>query len=180
MNTTIKTQTHSRHECGFCSTGTHNLCPGGVLNGNKTEVVICSCTEHPTVVRCLNCGNKTADEVSNSTWSCHDADACQARIDRRRTEADQTLYPSREPGWRSEVKETPARTSRKPSDGQCLCCGDKTKGGRFLPGHDSRYLTMVVKSVNEHQATVDGVAEIMTQEGCSMALVAKFRKRVNA
>lgn len=37
----------------------------------------------------------------------------------------------------------------KPSVGKCECCGDPTKGGRFLPGHDARLGSRLVQQVAE-------------------------------
>ena len=33
----------------------------------------------------------------------------------------------------------------KPTTGKCECCGEPTKGGRFLPGHDARLASRLVQ-----------------------------------
>lgn len=30
-------------------------------------------------------------------------------------------------------------SGQRPTSGQCACCGEPTKGGTFLPGHDAKY-----------------------------------------
>lgn len=181
---TTKTEKQSAHPCGFCSTGNrHDLCPGGILNGNRTEVCLCGCQEHDLVVRCLNCGNKTPGEVSRETWTCTDAEACQQTRDRRRREVDERLFggrtPSKLPGAREKATKAPAKSKTS----KCLCCGETTGGGLFRPGHDSRYLSAAVATIREHHnpegmlaSTLDGWAS----QGISEALRAKLAKRVAA
>jgi hypothetical protein len=31
----------------------------------------------------------------------------------------------------------------RPSSGACVCCGEVTRGGSFLPGHDAKYKSML-------------------------------------
>ncbi|QGH80693.1 hypothetical protein SEA_ZANELLA_35 [Microbacterium phage Zanella] len=170
--------------CGFCTTGArHDLCPGGVLNGDRATVVLCGCTEHELVYRCLDCGLRSNEEVGDDTWQCLDQEACAARRAKSREKSLVALYGSSDtenPLRAVPRAEKPEKAPSRPKVGKCLCCGETTGGGRFRPGHDSKYLTMVIGAVREHQATVEGIAEIMAQEGCSEALVAKFRKRVAA
>lgn len=37
----------------------------------------------------------------------------------------------------------------KPRVGKCECCGEATRGGRFLPGHDARLAARLVQRVSE-------------------------------
>jgi hypothetical protein len=57
---------------------------------------------------------------------------------------------------------------------RCLCCGEPTKGGKFLPGHDSKYLTTKIAQLEgPWQPVYDQlVVEV------SPAFADKFKKRV--
>lgn len=76
-------------------------------------------------------------------------------------------------------KATKAATKKQPVD--CTCgCGDQTKGGKFLPGHDARYVSERVSAIftsGKHSAKAekDQRAKIK-KDGVSDALVAKFEK----
>lgn len=179
---TVKETKVGQHVCGFCSTGTHQFCPIGVVNGDGVTVYRCPCSCNEGQARCLNCRNLGAeDEVDPTTWLCIDLDDCSARREEKRRKAlgnlGEFLEARKDPGA-PEGREKAPRAPRRAASGSCLCCGEATGGGRFRPGHDSRYLSMVVGSVKEQGASVDGIAAIMAQEGCSEALIAKFRKRV--
>ena len=176
---TAKTEKQSTRPCGFCSTGNrHDLCPGGILNGNQTEVYLCGCQEHDLVVRCLNCGNKTPGEVSRETWSCIDVEACTSTTARRRREADEALFGGRTPAKLSEAREKPTRAPAKPKTGSCLCCGETTGGGLFRPGHDSKYLTRAVAAIKAGEILLNNELDRWAAQGISPALQAKLQKRV--
>ena len=180
MSITTKTEKQSKHPCGFCSTGNrHDLCPGGILNGNQTEVYLCGCTEHEPVVRCLECNNRTPGEVSRETWTCTDAEACAQKREKRRREADEALFGGRAPTKVSEARERAPKAPAKAKGGQCLCCGEATKGGLFLPGHDARYLARTVEAV-KGGASLDDTMTAWARAGISGALQAKLVKRLGA
>ena len=178
--TTTKTEKQSPHPCGFCSTGHHTFCHGGVLNGNQTEVYLCGCQEHDLVVRCLNCGNKTPGEVSRETWTCIDVEACTATVARKRREAYEALFGGRTPAKLSKAREKAPKAPAKPKTGSCLCCDEPTKGGLFLPGHDSRYLSRTVDAIKTGVVTLDATLDAWAARGLSEALRAKLTKRVTA
>lgn len=179
---TTKTEKQSTRPCGFCSTGgRHDLCPGGILNGNGTEVYLCGCGEHELVVRCLDCNNKTPGEVSRETWTCVDAEACQQKRDKRRREADEALFGGRTPAKVSEARERAPKAPAKPKTGKCLCCGETTGGGLFRPGHDAKYLTRFVERVKSDPnpaGALDVALAAWESQGISEALRAKLQKRV--
>ncbi|QJD50012.1 hypothetical protein SEA_RASOVI_35 [Microbacterium phage Rasovi] len=187
MSTVTTKTTREGKPCGFCTTGhRHDLCPGGVLNGDRTTVVLCGCTEHPPVIRCLDCGHRSlrGDEfVSEETWQCIDQEACQARREKAREKSLVALYGSSESGepLRSvPAKEKPAKAPSKPKIGKCLCCGETTGGGLFRPGHDSKYLTRAVQAIKETDADLDSMLANWASQGISEALRAKLAKRVTA
>lgn len=146
-------------KCGFCDTGAHARCPWGVANGDG-KIVICICRNchDPEHRRCIDCGNRRAEEVGD-VWKCLDRDACAAE-QQRKIDANpfvqqmSAVRASREAvqalaGVRTTLEPTgPPETPRSPAPRaarDCLCeCGGQTKGGKFLPGHDSKYLNSLV------------------------------------
>lgn len=193
-----------RGPCGFCSTGQrHDLCPSGVLNGNGQEVILCACNcEQSQLLRCMDCNNRAQDDVDPKTWRCIDHDSCRGRIEHRlandpiirqireireRTAAQATAdraakrAAATDPHSHEElaVSSGPAKAPRATS-GSCLHCGEPTKGGKFLPGHDSTYLSSLIAGIKEGRFTLDGTLAMMREQGCSEALQAKLQKRVVA
>lgn len=174
----------SRIPCGFCSTGgRHDLCPGGVLNGDRKTLVLCACTEHPQVIRCLECGH-TGSDVSDITWHCEDPDACDGRKQKWAMDNIRTLYgdPDSPEGARTRPKsqQVKEKAPRAPRGGVCLHCQEPTKGGLFLPGHDAKYLAQTVQMIRDGAATLDKQLELWASRGISEALQAKLTKRVES
>ena len=179
---TVKTTKIGKLECGFCRTGgRHDLCPGGILNGNQTEVIVCSCKCDTPKLRCLDCNART--DVNPATWTCNDVEACaQVRAARRAAHAETLPRLAKDP----EGTDTPrkrTRSSEGPSKpartGSCLCCGEATKGGLFLPGHDARYLARTVTEIKGGQS-LDDTMTAWARQGISEALQAKLVKRLGA
>lgn len=178
---TVKTTKVSKHLCGFCSTGgRHDLCPGGILNGNQTEVLVCPCPCDTPKIKCINCNAR--QDVSPETWTCLDAEECANKVEarRRRAEEEYGKYARAVTERKAEnAPEKPAKAPAKPKGGQCLCCGEATKGGLFLPGHDARYLARTVTEVKEG-ASLDDTMTAWARAGISEALQAKLVKRLGA
>lgn len=184
MSTKTVTETPSKHLCGFCSTGHHASCPGGVLNGNLTEVVRCACDcERSALRRCFDCGTREQAEIDATTWRCVDRDACAAHIEKRLA-ASPVIQQIREirdalnPTTESTPKAPQNRRATSKSSGACLHCGEPTKGGLFLPGHDAAYLSAAVKSVAARERTADEIREQWTGQGIGPGLMAKFEQRI--
>ena len=188
MNTATATKTinQSQHPCGFCSTGNHGSCPGGVLNGNQTEIMTCGCTQHPQVIRCLDCNKRTPhgdDAISTDTWTCTDIEYCQQQLALKREKALRDLYGEQGPRDARrprESKETRTKAPRTPKTGSCVCCAEPTKGGMFLPGHDSRYLSRTADAVRGGVVSLDATLQAWAKRGISEALQGKLTKRVGA
>lgn len=177
---TTKTTKQNLHSCGFCSTGArHDLCPGGVLNGNKTEVLVCRCDCDTPKLRCVECYSR--ENVNASTWTCNDVDACEQRQELKRDTARRGLYGNAVPPTpTTNRRESTHSVPRVPKTGECLCCGEATKGGLFLPGHDSRYLSSAVEDVRGGVRDLASVQASWHDSGVSDALQAKLAKRVAA
>lgn len=171
--------------CGFCATGHHNHCPRAVHNGNGS-LVLCYCDQPycgSQVTRCLDCRNEADGEVG-SNWRCIDRDAC-ADAQRKRLDANPYLRLVREVERRvtetqtTEKAEKQAKTPRPQTT--CVHCGEPTKGGKFLPGHDAKYVAKRVEEVLAEGSTLteDAVLEQMGSRGLTETLQKKFSKSVS-
>jgi hypothetical protein len=141
--------------CGFCNTGAHGTCPGGVRNGNGT-IYLCRCgCPKSGVPHCTECG---ATQDLNDTWRCTDPLGCVTRSEQRALTdpALQRMRAARIPkegipvvtgGPTAHGRARQTRTPARAHSGICKCCGQPTKGGEFLPGHDSRYRANLLKGV---------------------------------
>lgn len=180
----------SKHPCGFCAhTQSHEKCPSGVLNGNMTQVLRCPCgCPRSLEVRCIKCNSREQSEISPETWTCLDADGCEARREHKILhdpviQSIRALSSSAKKQERAAKQEQRAASSRRGGGGQpslCLHCGEPTKGGRFLPGHDAAFLSFAVKQVREGENTADNIRASWRILGISDALTAKFEKRIAA
>lgn len=182
---TQKTTKLSNHPCGFCSSDHHDKCPGGVLNGDGVTVVVCDCTAHPKVLRCLDCGLRTLMDgdgpVNPETWTCFDIEACQHTREKHRREINERLFGAAMDlqQARTAPKAPSAPKTPRKAAGTCLHCGEPTKGGLFLPGHDSAFLSETVKEI-KMGASLDDTLTAWHRAGISEALQNKLTKRVSA
>lgn len=182
--------------CGFCNTGNHAKCvigtvkrnhqhyPGGVAWLCKCPHEVCTVlrTDHPA--KCTECGNRNKDEVDPSTWSCIDTSDCAAVV-MARQDSDPLLARIREARTMAKITEDKKATAKKesaPKTGTCVCgCNGTTKGGKFLPGHDARFVSTLVGAAEEKgftKASVDAGRSALKKAGASDALFAKFQKSV--
>lgn len=172
--------------CGHCNVNHHGTCPGGVRNGNGT-IYLCGCDcERASKVRCTDCNNRNPEEVGTD-WRCIDRDACAADVARRvaespigkflaqwRTERAREAHGATESTGDAQThRVSTPRPSRAPREAgrACLCgCEGMTKGGKFLPGHDSKYLNILVElGADEARKLARAVSE---------AFAAKLEKRI--
>lgn len=181
--------------CGFCSTGHHDKCPIGVVMRKHSNpkykdgvVWVCPCPSGECADKerkCTECGNQNAVEVDRATWMCIDTEACLATVTTRR-ENDPLLAKIREARDMAKITETEKTTAKraaaKPKTGTCVCgCKGTTKGGKFLPGHDARFVSTLVGKAEDDgfkKATVQAGAKALKDVGASDALQAKYAKSV--
>lgn len=166
MRTKTKT---SQFVCGFCAhSGTHEKCPAGVPNGDG-RIIRCTCG-CPTSqgVRCTQCGNRHPDEVQN--WKCIDPDQCASNT---RAHLQNSGFYARA----DQAAERATHTPRTPQGkGGCLCCGEPTRGGKFRPGHDGRWVTQQVEAVRVHG---ENKTEVLARaQQVSPALATKIATRL--
>lgn len=185
-----------QHVCGFCSTNHHGLCPGAVRNGNG-DLIRCPCREQLRcgMLRCLDCGWRRPEDVNAQTWTCWDPEDCQARR-KAKMEANPAIIQIRQIRAEQEAareasggtsEDTEGRTrprgprvttgATRATSGTCRCCGEPTRGGNFLPGHDSRYLSQLVEQFKNPTAEQDPAHARRAAASISPAFLAKFDKR---
>jgi hypothetical protein len=75
----------------------------------------------------------------------------------------------------SEVKPVTTRPGTKPQN-TCQCCGEPTKGGKFLPGHDSTWLKNLAEQINNGTLEKDTTLDTVT--AVSEHLAKKLEKRL--
>lgn len=75
------------------------------------------------------------------------------------------------------------KASAAPKTGTCQCgCNGTTKGGKFLPGHDARFVSTLVGNAEDKgftKASLDAGRKSLKDAGASDALKAKFEKSAN-
>ncbi|ALY09986.1 hypothetical protein FDH62_gp28 [Arthrobacter phage Pumancara] len=181
-----------QHSCGHCMVNKHEACPGGVRNGNG-QIILCACKQDGCRAgqpRCTECHNTEANEIGPN-WKCIDRADCEAEIERRlaanptiqwirsETQKKAVLRPSEDTGAPEgpPARAKVSRTPRKPAEPTpCTCgCEGLTKGGKFLPGHDSKYLNQLVEAAERGGRHADEAA--LRADAISEAFGAKFRKR---
>jgi hypothetical protein len=176
MRARIPLPAFTQMSCAYCRSNNHELCPWAFRNGNGS-VLQCKCQHEShddrTVRKCIEClkpddvewtdRKMPLDELMQITevdpwlWLCWDRDACDHRVEQRLL-----LNPSVQNIRRVQAKVKQDKINRgeavsgpkrdrspgRPKTGSCLCCGETTGGGKFLPGHDAR----LVKKVSERIA----------------------------
>lgn len=155
--------------CGFCADGKHANCCVAIRWGKHGERIwrcSCTCETATTGTRCLDCGRKGREVTDRSV--CVDQDECRGYVQSRRRD-----YMTGQPQLDGDGAPRRLPKHRTPAGGRCICCEAPTRGGRFLPGHDARWLSAQVKAYIE---TGDNRVEQQVRE-VSAALHAKFVER---
>lgn len=181
--------------CGFCGSGQHDQCVIGTVMRKSTKypggvVWLCQCPDdtctairkkHPA--KCTECHNREADEVDPKTWLCLDTEACHATVTARR-DSDPLLADIRKATEMAKItegeKKATAKKATAPKTGTCVCgCNGTTKGGKFLPGHDARFVSTLVGQAEDKgftKASLDAGRKALKGVEASPALQAKFEK----
>lgn len=111
----------------------------------------CDCHASWNTPRCTQCLEVLQpEEVVARARRCQlDTTACEERV--------QTLVAERAPEYtqlarieqESRPKPEPAKNHRLMRIGRCVHCGEPTKGGQFLPGHDTRLKGILKEQAGE-------------------------------
>ena len=179
--------------CGWCITGDHARCCVTIeLSAVKGTVYNCPCVCNTTGeyspanrrTRCIECGRRDVEIGPNH--KCANYYECQDFITAQRPKNPhwQALQAPKN-GNRASGSPKPVREPKSPKEPkpaknrQCRCCGEPTKGGLFLPGHDTRYISQQAEQIWAEQ-TRDGKSPLLAQrlDDLSPALFAKLTKRI--
>lgn len=179
--TAVATAVKKKQKCGFCLNNNHEKCVQVIENGKAHGLWTCGCEEATCggrILLCIKCKRKH-DDVTPDTRQCVDMDACAARIQARR-EADPTYHFITQIIEESKMAQAAEKAEKrekvtKVKEADCSCgCGGKTKGGKFLPGHDARFVSEQVGHVLGKNKTEAAARKEVSS--ISEALGAKFDK----
>lgn len=158
--------------------------------GSRPALIICSCTCHvtrPNQVEpdpsCTECGHQGGAEVDQVQWLCHDQAACSARVDKRLADnlTWQMLQEAKADGARVRAEKNQTRRGNmsenapadkaarprrepKPKVGTCHHCGDPTKGGQFVAGHDAKLKGQLQRIAIDRNAPTGARVDAVTEQ----------------
>lgn len=154
----------STKPCGFCLSNTHDYCPGVVGQDEHRYQCPCGCPKSTTPY-CKVCG-ETSD-IRPDLWVCVDPAHCMRRVDRKRAEVQDQLWPHGPP-------ETAIHTK---TGKDCNCgCGEQTGGGKFRPGHADKYAKTLAAMVKAGTLTKEQA--IGKANAISPGLIRKLETRL--
>lgn len=184
----LRPPVYLQKDCGYCATGSHEHCKRGIRSGDG-HVMLCPCMiaherTSAASIRCLECGNTDIDELDEKMWLCIEPEDCEYRINQR-IKNDPNMQMIHQAYIDAAEKQAVAKANKparnrnpsRPSSGECLCCGEKTAGGLFLPGHDARLVSMKGKEVAEGADPIQVLADFKAM-GVSPALYAKLERKL--
>lgn len=167
--------------CGYCAEGRrHDLCPGVTRAAPDAKLWRCQCPGPDCgQTRCTECYNRNRDEVTKD-GHCIDRLACEEAMAARKAKVRREMLGRfADVSSDEQIARRPTKTPRRgdgtsrPTSGKCWCCDEPTKGGRFLPGHDSRWVTVQAKALVAGETTIQALVD----KGTTPALLAKIEKR---
>ena len=157
--------------CGWCIDGIHDKCVGAIRSP-QGGLWFCDHPDRNPTLRCVDCGNKTEGDIDPEHWEC---------IGEHPRRTNRKIFQAR-----ARVQSSATAPAKKPKlkmvmSRDCTCrCGGQTRGGLFLPGHDSRYLSAAVRSISDGTEHLDTVLAEMKDAGVSDALRNKLMNRLGA
>lgn len=196
MRARLSPPTFNKYPCGYCAVanvnGDHKACKRAIRAGDG-HIMLCPCNdpdkhEIPDAskhVFCTQCYNEDIDELDEKLYLCWDREDCDNRV-RSRLAKDPTIqlihsaylnadFAKRADNDRKKVQRT--RNPSRPSSGKCLCCGEPTSGGMFLPGHDARLVSQTAKKVEAGADPHTTLSEFKAL-GVSDALYGKLERKL--
>lgn len=140
----------------------HRLCPIGTLHGGN--LLLCNHEWHEHNPRCWICKGAT-DDLDPFRRNCVDVEACAERSHARLTD-DPRFERYRQYHEVAKIEQGLAPKERKPTadrptSGRCEHCGEPTKGGKFVVGHDAKLKGILLKDGLE--GSHEAVAELMAR-----------------
>lgn len=185
----IKHPAYMKLVCGYCAVNNHESCKRGIRSG-QGNIMLCPCgipyhkDRAENEIQCTECHTTDRDELDERLWLCADTTTCVQRIIAvlKQNPNMQLMHEAYITSGERVQQERAARPVRsrnpsRPSDGKCLCCGEPTRGGLFLPGHDARLCAMKAEEVRQGADPIQVLAEFKTL-GVSDALYAKLERKL--
>jgi hypothetical protein len=150
--------------------GWRDLCPIVVIDGKGT-VHRCSDEHHTNHTACTWCGQDGKTELDPVYLRCVDTNACKvtraervAETKRARKILEWDALTAVEKAKRPDPvdedgapKPKRVKGEARPTSGRCHHCGEPTKGGRFVIGHDAKLKGLLKR------AALDGIAMAVTE-----------------
>lgn len=154
----------------------HQACPIGThqaaytrLDGNgkathfPARLTLCSSDWHQRHPRCWIC-KAAGTDLDPGTGQCVEGEACAERAHIRLTtdprfERYRQYHEAAEALTADRPKPERRPTEGRPTEGRCEHCGEPTKGGRFVAGHDAKLKGDLIRAGKE--GDVEAVAEAM-------------------
>lgn len=134
--------------CQYCQTLNHDHCTNAR----------CGCGCSPG--KCVVC--KRPDRDLDADLQCSDRAECRGYLEDRYAnspvaaqirECRELARQERQALKALNAVRAAVGPQQRPA-GACECCGEATKGGRFLPGHDSKYASVLAQQLNDGQIDV--------------------------
>lgn len=169
--------------CGFCTTGNHNRCVLAIAKAIKGATWVCQCTTcggGTKRVVCMKCRNDIGDDIGDDRY-CIDRTACSARV-ASRLAADpliQQISRIRENIMTAQAEgKTTSTKAKVVKVGKCLVTGEPTKGGKFKPGMDAKYVSLRVEEVMSGKVKESDARQRLVKETESEPLLNKFNRSI--
>lgn len=171
-----------KYRCGFCLDGRHENCCRMTYWTTNRQLYTCPCECNADRTRCTRC-RRWDQEVTTDTGRCVDATDCSNYLASRHLRSEWEL-PAQSEATRERRERRAANLAAQPAakpSGSCLCCGEPTKGGKFLPGHDARYISATAAVLTDSATPPELLtATLDVVDTLSPVLVAKLTKRIAA
>lgn len=170
--------------CGFCSTGKHDRCVLAIAKAIKGATWVCPCSTcggGTSRTRCMRCKNEQATDIGSDRY-CIDKDACEARVQSKLaanpliqqiTRIKENIMTAQAEGKTTSTGSVKAKVAKV---GKCLVTGEPTKGGKFKPGMDAKYVSLRVAEVMEGKVKESDARNRLVKETESEPLLNKFNR----
>lgn len=142
----------------------HDKCPGAVAAPDG--VYLCSCECHAGKRHCLTCGVESTE--LNEFGHCIDDAGCADRLHHSLLEDPrwQAIQAAKEAAAAARAEEAPERAEKArqrrestKAPRRCAHCGEATKGGLFVMGHDMKLKGALLRAARD--GDVDAMAEFI-------------------
>lgn len=167
----------------YHNSGHHTNCPGAFYNGpplsdesDERQLMVCSHEYHDANPACWVC-KSTDSELDPARRQCIDAEGCAETVAHNlvnnakyqeylghRAAGEAAKAAKRAAAELDEDGEprAPRVKAERPTTGTCHHCGEPTKGGKFVAGHDAKLKGILIQGGKDGDA--EAVAEAMARD----------------